>query len=77
MLSLYLSSLYTLLIDNNPIRLLFLQSFRTLKACFNLRKNMRLAQQRMVQLNRQYQTVAAYIDNPKTHTRKTTFDVYR
>lgn len=77
MLSLYISSLYTLLLDNNPLRLLFLQGWQTLKACFNLRKNMRLAQQRMMQLNQQYQTVATYIDTPQTHKPKATFDVYR
>jgi hypothetical protein len=77
MLTIYLASLNNLLYENNPFRLLLLQSYRNIKSFWNLPKNRKRAEKRIYQLQNRLQAVEAYVDTYSKSSGTHRFDVTR
>jgi hypothetical protein len=76
MISIYINSLYNLLVRNNAI-LLYWQSFcHAISMTMNYRKNMQHAQVKLHRLEHQVQTVETYINHPRAYN-ESRFNVTR
>lgn len=76
MISIYLSSLYTMLFEKNPLVTVWKSYYKSTRALFRLRRNMVYAKYKLEHLEQQLQTVEAFIQTPTPQYRHR-FDVRR